>query len=192
MQVCLGLVSCSLACITNYGTIQLEFAARPGRFCMRSGRPGKRSKEPSFFSQEEKMGLWHATKGMCFLGDFGEKGFSKFALQYSGNIELEYIYICCSPEQAAQGFSWPSELHCFLSVSEGTQQRHSPRGWGLISPSCVLARGGGYPLFIAHSCNQGTRQISTVTAPGCALSQYCSSHSSLLESLVVFFYNILK
>lgn len=34
----------------------------------------------SFFSQEEKMGLcdgWHATKGMCFLGGFGEEGLSK-------------------------------------------------------------------------------------------------------------------
>lgn len=122
----------------------------------------------------------------------GRRASLNLPLQYSGNVELEYIYICCSPEQAAQGLSWLSELHCFLSVSEGTQQRHSPRGWGLISPSCVLARGGDYPLFIAHSCNQGTRQISTVTAPGCALSQYCSSHSSLLESLVVFFYNILK
>lgn len=85
LQVCLGLVS--LACITNYGTVQLEFAARPGRFCMSSGRPGKRSKELSFFSQEEKMGLcdgWHATKGTCFLGDFGEKGFSNFG--HASNI----------------------------------------------------------------------------------------------------------
>lgn len=78
--MCLGLVSHSLVCITNYGTVQLECAARPGRFCMRSGRPGKRCKELSFFSQEEKMGLcdgWHATKGTCFLGGFEEEGFSK-------------------------------------------------------------------------------------------------------------------
>lgn len=81
MQVCLGLASRFLACITHYGTVRLEFAARPGRCCTRSGRPGKRSKELSFFSQEEKMGLydgWHATKGTCFLAGFGEKGFSKF------------------------------------------------------------------------------------------------------------------
>lgn len=43
--------------------------------------------------------------------------------QYSGDVELEHIYICYSPEQAAQGFSWLSELRYFLKVTEGTQQR---------------------------------------------------------------------
>lgn len=185
------------------GLLCPAFRSRPGSFCMRSGRLGKKPKKLSFLGQENMVLYdgWHTMEGLCFLGK-GRR--TDLILSVPAHIlgmqnaNILELLVHLPTEQEAQGFSSflgqaPSLPHCvcFTGICKSPGGAPASCSFGsAVSLCCVFEQGevinNPPQLLPGNEANQSLH-LGTVYSEQILISYILFCLKYQLFSLVTFF-----